>query len=221
MGKLPVEQWGERKVRVKQHIRDYGRSRGKVTVNQYSAECPDSGLRKRLKHIWGDVYEIESGQGGYTKKHYIEIKSGNEIFGAIWQVRSDLKQLPSTYSPFNTPPPNFEIVSKERFAGFNSLVKYGTEYRSFIVPMVSPNTLHWTVFFTNELMNEGVATAWNIDPSNPKNNEFIYAIFTECKHEYRQMTPEEITSNHLHRGRGLSNTMCSKCGKIRVTDSTD
>lgn len=217
-----IEQWGSCKVRVKVHERNYGGTRGVVTVNQYSAESPDNGKRYRLKHIWGDVYEIKNDNGKYlANKHFIDIKSGNEIFGAVWQVRSELKQLPSAYSAFNTSFPNMKIVNAEEFNVANSFVKFGTEFRSFAVPEIGKHTLSWTFYYTNAAMTTGVGTAWHVDAADPKKSGFVYAVFSKCEHEWRALTPEEITENHVVRGRGLSSSICTKCGKIETIDSTD
>lgn len=213
-----IDQWGSCKVRVKAHVRDYGGTRGVVTVNQYSAESPDNGKRYRLKHIWDDVYEIKNDS---ANRHFIDIKSGNEIFGAVWQVRSDLKQLPSAFSAFNTPFPNLKIVTEAEYNLANNFVKYGTEFRSFALPEIDKYTLSWTFYYTNPSMTEGVGTAWHIDAIDPKNNGFVYVVFKQCEHQWRALTPEEATANHVVRGRGLSSQICEKCGKIETIDSTD
>ena len=75
-------QWGNANVQVKEHPRQY--KTGRVVVPTYSAQCPDSNRRKRLKKKYGSVYEMECG----TSNIEVDIDSGNYVVGVTFMVNS-------------------------------------------------------------------------------------------------------------------------------------
>lgn len=146
-------QWGNALVQVKEHPRKY--RTGEVIVPTYSAKCPDSQKRKRLKKRYGSIYVMDCGKGEVE----VDIQSGNYVKNVVISV--------SSYPPSKT-----QLISASEFERTRRRSGiYGSSQILFNVDeMQTEDLLDWWLVFTNPEMTEGVGMAL-------LNGEHIYIKF--------------------------------------------
>lgn len=131
-------EWGNARVRVKNHPRNY--RTGLVDVPTYSAKCPGSHARKRLKKLYRNVYAMECGNNTIE----VDIDSGNYVEGHVWRVSA-------------VPPRQSKTIGAPAFHRQIETI-YGIASLRF--KAATHNIpLDWTMYFTDAAMSQGVAIA--------------------------------------------------------------
>lgn len=131
-------EWGNARVRVKNHPRNY--RTGLVDVPTYSARCPGSHARKRLKKLYRNIYEMEC--DGSTVE--VDIDSGNYVEGHIWRVNT-------------AHPRQSKIIGSPSFHKQIEMIYGVASVRFKAANHNAP--LDWTMYFTDASMSHGVAIA--------------------------------------------------------------
>lgn len=148
------KQWGSADVQVKEHPRNY--QSGKVMVETFSAKCPGTSSRKRLKKIHDSIYQMECLNGGVLE---IDVVSGNFIDRTLFEV--------NVYTPKTAT----EITALE-YENLRQKGVYGIGTLDFALPEIDiDNSLTWHIFFVDKGMTEAIASAFI-------SGDFVYIAFT-------------------------------------------
>lgn len=146
-------QWGNAQVQVKEHPRQY--KTGKVIVPTYSAKCPNSQRRKRLKKTYGSIYVMVCD----GKEVEVDIESGNYVEAITIKVNSYVPDKATLISA-----EDFERIRQKQHI-------YGWSQTLFDEASLDIGLLNWWMAFTNKEMTKGVAFALHGD-------EHIYIKFS-------------------------------------------
>lgn len=141
-------------VRYKSHNRRY--TTGLKQVVTYSAQCPGSPERKRLKQVLGNIYRMMCGDDEYL----IDIASGEHII----DFAHTIERKPAS-------PPDFTLVTSAEFARvWSTAYIYGIEYREVETIVPTGKSLTWKLFYFDTELIHGAGVAADGD-------EILYASF--------------------------------------------
>lgn len=146
-------QWGNGLVQVKKHPREY--KTGKVIVPTYSAKCPNSHKRKRLKKTYRSIYTMNCGNEDVE----VDIESGHYVDGIAIKVNAFVPERVKLITASE-----FERTRRDNH-------NYGWSDTLFEVDELNAGLLNWWLIYTNEQMTKGVGVAL-------LNGEHIYIKFS-------------------------------------------
>lgn len=120
---------------------------------------------------------------------------------------------------FNDVPPNFREVTEAEFSKswFFTYPSDIREYRQMIRDSEG-KPLQSVLFVTLFMMSDGSGFGLSRDYYAEKVKFYKFEV---CQHDWRPMTDDEMRERGLRRMSCQHESVCSKCGYVRIVDSSD